>query len=505
GSYYSPSVVVESLLDTALEPVLDEAMAATDPEAALLALTICDPACGTGRFLVAASHRVAQRLVRVREQRGASPKEVAGAYREVVLRCVYGVDLHPWTVELCRVALWLEVSEPGWSPSTLGRHVRCGNGLLGATPALMAEGVPDRAFIREDGTSDEKATALQVRRRNRAERRQASGPVPVGADAADAWCAAFVWPMVPGTEEEVLTDAVWRAEALSPKQREQVKALSQTHRFVHWHMAFPQVFGGPSVATAQEGEPGWSGGFDVVLGNPPFVNAIEGAIGPATRALSRYAHPLLSGTADLAFYFVSLALTIVRPGGRVGLVQPRAILNASSAQALRAARPRGLGPVAIAVPERANLFPGAAVFVCLLTLGPGARCKVTRADDFGHWVECAWVGANWWRWVVELTTGRSLTRPEGWVPLSERFRVSASMTTGDAYAIKPWVRDGADEEGLKLVTTGLVEPGQCMWGQWRCRYLKDDYQHPWVPLVVEGYPPALRRRLERARRPKIIV
>ncbi|MEO1271276.1 MAG: hypothetical protein AAFX99_24555, partial [Myxococcota bacterium] len=172
---------------------------------------------------------------------------------------------------------------------------------------------------------------------------------------------------------------------------------------------------------------------------------------------------------------------------------------------LRAARPRGLGPVAIAVPERANLFPGAAVFVCLLTLGPGARCKVTRADDFGHWVECAWVGANWWRWVVELTTGRSLTRPEGWVPLSERFRVSASMTTGDAYAIKPWVRDGADEEGLKLVTTGLVEPGQCMWGQWRCRYLKDDYQHPWVPLVVEGYPPALRRRLERARRPKIIV
>ncbi|MEO1270546.1 MAG: DNA methyltransferase, partial [Myxococcota bacterium] len=175
GSYYSPSVVVESLLDTALEPVLDEAMAATDPEAALLALTICDPACGTGRFLVAASHRVAQRLVRVREQRGASPKEVAGAYREVVLRCVYGVDLHPWTVELCRVALWLEVSEPGWSPSTLGRHVRCGNGLLGATPALMAEGVPDRAFIREDGTSDEKATALQVRRRNRAGRRLGSG------------------------------------------------------------------------------------------------------------------------------------------------------------------------------------------------------------------------------------------------------------------------------------------------------------------------------------------
>ena len=491
GSYYSPPLLVESLLDTALEPALAGALAEDDPEAALLALAVCDPACGTGRFLIAAGRRIAARLEATRRARGL--EGASRALRDVVGACLYGVDLQPLTVELCRAALWLEVGDPEVAPSALGRHVRCGNALLGATPALMAAGIPSEAFTREAPTAAERPVARRLRRRNRRERGDAAeGAPPDDVALADAWCAAFVWPLRDGAlEAEAMTEGAWRrawARGLSSVQRRQVEALREAHRFVHWHLEFPEVFE--------------RGGFDVVVGNPPFVNAIEGGIGPVTRALSRYAHPELSGTADLAFFFVSQATRIARDGGWIGLVQPRAILNAASARRLREASPR---PVAVAAPERSDLFPGAAVFVCLLTLGPGARCRVTRDPELKRWVEGELAGSNWWRGVMELTSGAALTPSPDATPLSERFEVAASMTTGDAYRVKPHVRDGEAGEGLKLVTTGLIEPDRCMWGEWTCRYLKDDYQRPVVPVGVSDYPPALVRRLERARRPKVIV
>src|SRR6185436_8754846 len=66
GSYYTPSSLIDLVLDEALDPLLDEAESAADPEAALLSMTVCDPACGSGHFLVAASRRIAERLATVR-------------------------------------------------------------------------------------------------------------------------------------------------------------------------------------------------------------------------------------------------------------------------------------------------------------------------------------------------------------------------------------------------------------------------------------------------------
>ena len=66
GSYYTPTSLINCLLDSALEPVLDEACAKPDPETAILNLKVCDPACGSGHFLIAAAHRIAKRLAAVR-------------------------------------------------------------------------------------------------------------------------------------------------------------------------------------------------------------------------------------------------------------------------------------------------------------------------------------------------------------------------------------------------------------------------------------------------------
>ncbi|HQP88873.1 MAG TPA: N-6 DNA methylase [Thermoanaerobaculia bacterium] len=322
GSYYTPTSLIECLLDSALDPVLDEAEKAADPEKALLALKVCDPACGSGHFLIAAAHRMARRLASVRTgEDEPDPSATRTALRDVIGRCLYGVDLNPMAAELCRVALWIEALEPGKPLSFLDHHVQVGNSLLGTTPALLAKGIPDEAFTPIEG--DEKAACSAWKKRNKAERQQMglaeAAPEPweavrhlaverAGLDAtpdaspdgvrakeerwrkllasddytrsrllADAWCAAFVWKKTsdPAAPPPV-TEETFRRLAASPVAvpeavRNEIVRLREQYQFFHWHLAFPEVFRVPAKGERPESEAtGWSGGFDVVLGNPPW-------------------------------------------------------------------------------------------------------------------------------------------------------------------------------------------------------------------------------------------
>jgi hypothetical protein len=147
GSYYTPTSLISVLLDSALDPVLDEAERADDPEAAILELKVLDPAAGSGHFLIAAANRIAHRLASVRSgETEPSPNELRHALREVIGRCIYGVDINPMSVELCKVSLWMEATEPGKPLNFLDHHIVCGNSLLGTTPALIEAGIPDAAY-----------------------------------------------------------------------------------------------------------------------------------------------------------------------------------------------------------------------------------------------------------------------------------------------------------------------------------------------------------------------
>lgn len=320
GSYYTPPGLVSALLDTALDPVIDDAVrGVTDPveaERRLLALTVCDPACGSGGFLVAAARRIAQRLARVRcGDDEPTPGQVHHAMRDVVGRCIYGVDLNDLAAELAKVSLWLEAMEPGKPLGFLDARIRVGNALLGTTPALLAGGVPDVAF--KELLGDDRTYAAQIRKRNRAEgggqdllfsgaaggtaelaqarqrliattddidasRRQAQAWAEYEQSAtlrharlhADAWCAAFVWPLKPGAALPP-TNAVLRQLEQDPSDPgladtvAQVQDLTHHYQFFHWHLEFPEVFGDPS-SPAPHGPEGWPGGFTCILGNPPW-------------------------------------------------------------------------------------------------------------------------------------------------------------------------------------------------------------------------------------------
>ena len=313
GAYYTPASLTECLLDTALDPLLDRAMSEPDPEDALLSLTVCDPACGSGHFLVAAGRRIAARVAALRAG-GSEPtiEEMHEAMHDVVARCLYGVDVNPLAAELAKVSLWLEGLQSGRPLSLLDGHIKVGNALLGTTPALLAGGLPDEAFTAIEG--DNKKTAAALKKRNKAERsgqgRFGEGDtITVGnadyaneaaaidalvphnlADihiaaqrlrqldsssqarrsrlVADAWCSAFVLPKTPSAPE--LTQSSLEAIGTGAAQSElieAVEAISARYRWFHWHLEFPHIF--PTSADIDPAT-GWSGGFDCVIGNPPW-------------------------------------------------------------------------------------------------------------------------------------------------------------------------------------------------------------------------------------------
>jgi len=322
GSYYTPTSLINCLIDSALEPVIKNALKQPDPEKALLELKVCDPACGSGHFLIAAAHRIGKHLAIIRTgEAEPPPEERRKALRDVVARCIYGVDANPLAVELCKVALWIETIDPGKPLGFLDHHIKCGNSLIGATPEFIEKGIPDDAFRPVEG--DDKKIAAFIRKKNREERRgrkelfsaieekpawqaavegfKALEDMPENAlsqvrekiekyenlvdgstytheiQVADLWTAAFFWPLKRKTIDTVPTQDIFRQfQGGNFQLREDIKRqlmdLAGRYRFFHWHLEFPEVFATKRSLTAfQEDEKGAeSRRFDCVLGNPPW-------------------------------------------------------------------------------------------------------------------------------------------------------------------------------------------------------------------------------------------
>jgi hypothetical protein len=308
GSFYTPSSLINSLLDTALDPVLDEACKHEDPEQAVLNIKVCDPACGSGHFLIAAAHRIAKRLAIIRSGYDEPiPKVQRKALRDVISNCIYGVDVNEMAVELTKISLWMESLEPGKPLSFLDHHIQCVNSLLGTIPDLMKSGIPDDAFTPIEG--DDRRVCSDYKRHNREEREGQISWTAVNSEfwsnmeevasewgyleltdddtiedihdkkkkyeqiinsreykiqkfAADTWCAAFVCSKT--RNDEVITHNVFEAatkgsEYVDSKIKHTVNLLASQYKFFHWHLAFPDVFQSYNKV-----------GFDVVLGNPPW-------------------------------------------------------------------------------------------------------------------------------------------------------------------------------------------------------------------------------------------
>ena len=174
GSYYTPPALVAELIKSALEPVLADRLAAADgkdaKEQAILGMSVCDPASGSGHFLLAAARRLGRELARVRSgEAEPAPREYRKAVRDVIAHCIYAVDLNPLAVDLCKVALWIEGHTAGMPLSFLDHRIKQGNSLIGiADLTVLDRGIPDGAY--KPLTGDDRDTANDLKRRNREER-----------------------------------------------------------------------------------------------------------------------------------------------------------------------------------------------------------------------------------------------------------------------------------------------------------------------------------------------
>ena len=321
GSYYTRPELVRELIQSALVPVMEDHLKeagklpiGTHPddkkaalEKAILGITVCDPACGSGHFLLEAARRLGRELARIRTgEDEPSLEQFHLGVRDAVSHCIYGVDMNPLAVDLCKLALWLEGHWTGKPLSFLDHRIKCGNSLVGVFDLeTMKQGIPDDAF--NPVTGDDRKAAQAIKKRNRRERESPTRLLPFGetalgrlegyaeqlrdladiaennpADvrrksdlyrkvyqspeserahrAADLWTAAFFVPLKDANDPAVPTHAFLMEFLDRPigarPQLIMADNLKLKHHFFHWPLEFPEVFA--------------AGGFDLVLGNPPW-------------------------------------------------------------------------------------------------------------------------------------------------------------------------------------------------------------------------------------------
>src|SRR5208283_2605156 len=138
GSHYTPRALTKPIVEAALEPVLKDLGPACRPEQ-ILALKVCDPAMGSGAFLVEACRQLGEKLVEAWQRHGDKPvveadeDELLLAERLIAQRCLYGVDKNPFAVDLAKLSLWLSTLAKDHPFTFLDHSLRNGDSLVGLT------------------------------------------------------------------------------------------------------------------------------------------------------------------------------------------------------------------------------------------------------------------------------------------------------------------------------------------------------------------------------------
>lgn len=252
-------------------------------------------------------------------------------------------------------------------------------------------------------------------------------------------------------------------------------------------------------------------GYDLVIGNPPFGGQLKGETRRASA--EQAAMKARFGTAagaytDRSSLFLLLALELVRDGGRVQLILPRSALVARDAGLSRERLLHDASLDSVWVDEEKSF--DAAVRVCALTATRGGTSRTTSVS----------AGAN--RPAVRVAAPREDEAGSGWgallaalagVPAVELAGPTlgsvASATAGfrqQYYGLVPYVRERTEGDGMPLVTSGLIQPAELMWGKASCRFARRRWTAPVVDHdALRADDPQLGEWLEARRRPKLLV
>jgi type I restriction-modification system DNA methylase subunit len=392
GSYYTPDYIVKYMVDEAVKPILDEACerAQSDEERiqAILSINVLDPSMGSGHFPVEVTEYIARYLV----EKGLQPDEASESgkpatfgkagekkdekeadltywKRRVAQQCIYGVDLNPLAVELAKLSLWLITAAKDRPLSFLDHHLRAGNALVGSWLAEVAAGQHPRAAQEQKRAQQSAQVAKEAGQLYfffdedfRQTTREALDAIAAiehnpGATLTDVKAQEAAYETLRqhfsdkyrhlanlGTalyyDLEVGRD-LWRPLADYALGREvehpdllqfdnyldAATALAGKKGYFHWELEFPNIF-----FDSQGQSLGDRAGFDVVIGNPPYVRQEQ--LGP-DKPFFQDRYEVYHGVADLFVYFFAQGLRLLRKGGRLAYISSNTWLYANYGTPLR--------------------------------------------------------------------------------------------------------------------------------------------------------------------------
>ena len=407
GTFYTPQALADFVVHRTLGPVVEGRSAD-----GILTLRVLDPAMGSGAFLVSALRYLAgaYEAALIKEGRcGAADitdADRAEVRRRVAQTCLFGVDANPVAVQVARLSLWLATLAHAKPLSFLDHRLRTGNSLIGASPSDIhrTPGTYTRELPLFDATRSRLEVMLRrvvpaladiatraddsvadVRRKEAAwaALRDTSHPLSRWRLAISLWCAQWFWPAgeprPSPAEIRAAADAlVLTTHSVPAAQLERwtriARDMDRARGCFHWALEFPEVFHDAGGGDRRDA------GFDVIIGNPPWEMVGRDPLVTFVRESGLF--PLCRrGHLNLYQPFVERSLTLVRPGGRVGLIVPWGFAVDDGASAMRMALvDAGALDTIVGCDNARGLFPihrGLRFAVVVAT--PGGRPRDTHA------------------------------------------------------------------------------------------------------------------------------
>jgi hypothetical protein len=304
GSHYTPRALAERVVDGTCRPLF-AGLGPSPAPASILELTVCDPAMGSGAFLLAACRWLGDRLVEAWQRHGlpdgagvrASRDDLARLARRLVAqRCLYGVDENPFAVELAKVSLWLVTGAKDEPFTFLDHALRHGDSLVGVARREIATGRVGSVSRERLEQGIERARGLRARLQDLAGPARAAEAAWARAEADEALAPARA-------TGDAIVDASFDGRGGAPGRAPPF----------HWDVELPEVFAGAAP------------GFAALMGNPPWVSFVGRAAQPLAEPLKRWfveRYASFAGYRNLQGLFVERCAALLRPGGRMGIILP---------------------------------------------------------------------------------------------------------------------------------------------------------------------------------------
>jgi hypothetical protein len=406
GSHYTPRALTRPIVEEALRPWL-ERCGGKPTVAQILALKICDPAMGSGAFLVECCRYLAELLEQAWVREGLPEELKHGGHalgeepliyarRLIAQSCLYGVDKNPFAVNLARLSLWL-VSLSKDAPFTFVDHaLKCGDSLVGMERSEIEKALKGASLQRDlqiaylDQVRQQEARSFALFHADSrsdaddAQKRQALDELNASTaylrTVGDLLVAAFFNGKKQKDREELkklYLEATLQhssAEELEAELAEPLERLREGEKGIqplHWQLAFPDVFG--------REEPG----FDIFVGNPPYLGGakIWPVLGDSYPDWLRATHSNSTGKAvDLIAHFFRRSFTLLLEEGAIGFVSTNTVFQGDTRQAGLKQILRGGGRIYSAI-RRIPWRGDAAVVACAICIAKGGARSICRLDE----------------------------------------------------------------------------------------------------------------------------